>query len=112
MWEDCRYLLLFLECWSFGCECFYEGALLASNIVQILQQHQLVEIDSLRRYLLEKVTHVIGGFGKAPGEIPGEYLRPLNSRRSSEKHDTLTSGKTYCIPISALPHWHYTMSPA
>jgi len=30
----------------------------------------LVDIDSLRRYLLGKVTHMIGGFAKGPKELP------------------------------------------
>ncbi|KAJ9498128.1 geranylgeranyl transferase type-1 subunit beta [Exophiala xenobiotica] len=37
---------------------------------KILQQHELVDIQALRRYLLEKVAHMIGGFAKAPGELP------------------------------------------
>ncbi|KIW30248.1 uncharacterized protein PV07_06005 [Cladophialophora immunda] len=47
------------------CYCFWNVGALA-----ILQQHHLVDVDSLRRYLLGKVTHVIGGFAKGPGELP------------------------------------------
>ncbi|KIX93788.1 uncharacterized protein Z520_10413 [Fonsecaea multimorphosa CBS 102226] len=47
------------------CYCFWNVGALA-----ILQQHHLVEVDSLRRYLLGKVTHMIGGFAKGPGELP------------------------------------------
>ncbi|KIV78133.1 hypothetical protein PV11_09881 [Exophiala sideris] len=47
------------------CYCFWNVGALA-----ILQQHSLVDIDALRRYLLETVVHMIGGFGKAPGELP------------------------------------------
>jgi geranylgeranyl transferase type-1 subunit beta len=31
----------------------------------------------MRRYLLGKVTHIIGGFGKGPGEVPGELAPDL-----------------------------------
>ncbi|KAJ9605162.1 geranylgeranyl transferase type-1 subunit beta [Cladophialophora chaetospira] len=48
------------------CYCFWNVGALA-----ILQQHRLVDIVSLRSYLLGKVTHIIGGFGKGPGELPG-----------------------------------------
>ncbi|KAH0848093.1 geranylgeranyl transferase beta subunit [Fonsecaea pedrosoi] len=48
------------------CYCFWNVGALA----QILQQHHLVDVNSLRRYLLGKVTHVIGGFAKGPGELP------------------------------------------
>ncbi|EXJ81418.1 hypothetical protein A1O3_07710 [Capronia epimyces CBS 606.96] len=47
------------------CYCFWNVGALA-----ILQQHQLVDIEALRRYLLQHVAHLIGGFGKAPGELP------------------------------------------
>ncbi|EXJ75875.1 uncharacterized protein A1O5_00383 [Cladophialophora psammophila CBS 110553] len=47
------------------CYCFWNVGALA-----ILQQHHLVDVDSLRRYLLGKVTHIIGGFAKSPGELP------------------------------------------
>jgi geranylgeranyl transferase type-1 subunit beta len=49
------------------CYCFWNtGALM------ILGQHHLVNVDAVRAYLLGKVTHFIGGFGKGPGELPGE----------------------------------------
>ncbi|KAL2439080.1 hypothetical protein ABEF95_016019 [Exophiala dermatitidis] len=47
------------------CYCFWNVGALA-----ILQQHQLVNVDALRRYLLGHVAHLVGGFGKAPGELP------------------------------------------
>ncbi|OCT54386.1 hypothetical protein CLCR_01002 [Cladophialophora carrionii] len=40
---------------------------------QILRHHHLVDIEAMRRYLLGKVTHIIGGFAKGPGELPGEW---------------------------------------
>ncbi|KIW72169.1 hypothetical protein PV04_00387 [Phialophora macrospora] len=47
------------------CYCFWNVGALA-----ILQQHHLVDTEAMRRYLLGKVTHIIGGFGKGPGEVP------------------------------------------
>ncbi|KIX00467.1 uncharacterized protein Z518_10607 [Rhinocladiella mackenziei CBS 650.93] len=47
------------------CYCFWNVGALA-----ILQQHHLVDVESLRGYLLDKAAHLIGGFGKGPGELP------------------------------------------
>ncbi|EXJ95930.1 hypothetical protein A1O1_01055 [Capronia coronata CBS 617.96] len=65
------------------CYCFWNVGALA-----ILQQHHLVDIEAVRRYLLEHVSHLIGGFGKAPGELPGvlNHIAELSS-----KGDVLTT---------------------
>ncbi|KIW42663.1 uncharacterized protein PV06_06190 [Exophiala oligosperma] len=47
------------------CYCFWNAGALA-----ILQRQHLVDIEALRYYLLGKVAHLIGGFAKAPGELP------------------------------------------
>ncbi len=38
---------------------------------QILNKVHLMDFNANRRYLLEKTQHVVGGFGKLPGEDPG-----------------------------------------
>ncbi|KAL8674693.1 MAG: hypothetical protein Q9168_000925 [Polycauliona sp. 1 TL-2023] len=39
---------------------------------KILDSIHLLDQDALRRYLLEKTQHRIGGFGKLPGDAPGK----------------------------------------
>lgn len=40
---------------------------------QVLNKPQLVDSSSNRRYLLEKTQHIVGGFGKLPGDPPDLY---------------------------------------
>lgn len=44
------------------------------NKPQILNSLHLIDQDALRRYLLTKTQHQIGGFGKLPGDPPGELF--------------------------------------
>jgi prenyltransferase beta subunit len=45
---------------------------------QMLGHSDLINKDGARRFLLEKTQHMIGGFGKTPGNPPGKYvLDPL-----------------------------------
>ncbi|KAL8730429.1 MAG: hypothetical protein Q9166_004067 [cf. Caloplaca sp. 2 TL-2023] len=44
------------------------GSLILLNSLHLLDQ------DALRRYLLEKTQHRIGGFGKLPGDVPGRSM--------------------------------------
>lgn len=39
--------------------------------LQILKKIHLIDFNANRRYLLEKTQHIIGGFGKMPGDPPG-----------------------------------------
>ena len=39
----------------------------------MLNQIHLVDFNANRQYLLEKTQHMIGGFGKLPGDPPGKY---------------------------------------
>ncbi|KAI4133468.1 MAG: hypothetical protein LQ338_000204 [Usnochroma carphineum] len=51
------------------CYAFWAGGSLA-----ILNSLHLIDQDALRRYLLTKTQHQIGGFGKLPGDPPGELF--------------------------------------
>lgn len=31
------------------------------------------DFNAIRHYLLDKTQHMIGGFGKLPGDVPGPY---------------------------------------
>lgn len=39
--------------------------------LKILHRIDLIDSDRLRRYLLGKVQHIVGGFGKGVGDPPG-----------------------------------------
>ncbi|KAF2098546.1 terpenoid cyclases/Protein prenyltransferase [Rhizodiscina lignyota] len=50
------------------CYCFWElGALCA------LHRQHLTDTEACRRYLLDKTQHMVGGFGKVPGDPPDIY---------------------------------------
>lgn len=38
----------------------------------MLDQYSVVDEVRNRRYLLEKTQHLVGGFGKGPGDPPGK----------------------------------------
>ena len=38
----------------------------------MLQKIHLLSFSAIRRYLLEKTQHIVGGFGKLPGDPPGK----------------------------------------
>ncbi|KAI4120567.1 MAG: hypothetical protein LQ347_007075 [Umbilicaria vellea] len=53
------------------CYSFWAGGALA-----ILKKIHLIDFNANRRYLLEKTQHIIGGFGKMPGDPPGKPPLP------------------------------------
>ena len=58
-------------------ECSVDCSLVnPSDLDQILGRLNLMDLGGNRRYLLEKTQHIIGGFGKTPGDPPG----PPNAR--------------------------------
>ncbi|KAL8821803.1 MAG: hypothetical protein Q9223_000215 [Gallowayella weberi] len=50
----------------------------AGGSLTILNSLHLLDQEALRRYLLEKTQHRIGGFGKLPGDVPGRSKQPLS----------------------------------
>lgn len=40
----------------------------------MLDRLYLIDQPGLRSYLLGKTQHIIGGFGKAPDELPGRHV--------------------------------------
>ena len=69
------------------CYCFWAGGTLGvrasqpsqamrirmAKVVQILEKAHFISFDGVRRYLLEKTQHIVGGFGKLPGDPPGKH---------------------------------------
>ena len=55
--------------WSYVIPRHFFGLLLTS--LQMLNQYGVVDETRNRRYLLEKTQHLVGGFGKGPGDPPG-----------------------------------------
>lgn len=50
------------------CYCFW-----AIGALSMLKASHLADKESCRRYLLDKTQHMVGGFGKAPGDPPDIY---------------------------------------
>ncbi|KAL8874687.1 MAG: hypothetical protein Q9174_000027 [Haloplaca sp. 1 TL-2023] len=47
----------------------------AGGSLMMMDSLHLLDMPALRRYLLEKTQHRIGGFGKLPGDAPGVCYR-------------------------------------
>ena len=41
--------------------------------LKMLNREHFQDFDAIRHYLLDKTQHMIGGFGKMPGDTPGQY---------------------------------------
>ncbi|KAL8813458.1 MAG: hypothetical protein Q9200_000255 [Gallowayella weberi] len=62
---------------SFGAEPLEDEtqwAGLTGRCNKILNSLHLLDQEALRRYLLEKTQHRIGGFGKLPGDVPADIM--------------------------------------
>ena len=46
---------------------------LTSGLYKMLNREHLQDFNAIRHYLLDKTQHMIGGFGKLPGDVPGPY---------------------------------------
>lgn len=51
----------------------YHRASADQRPVQMLNREHLQDFNAIRHYLLDKTQHMIGGFGKLPGDVPGPY---------------------------------------
>lgn len=51
---------------------------LTGVLYKMLKREHLQDFNAVRHYLLDKTQHTIGGFGKMPGDVPGQYLPPLS----------------------------------
>ncbi|KAI9695761.1 MAG: hypothetical protein M1820_008433 [Bogoriella megaspora] len=74
--------------------------------LSILNKQQLVDIKASRKYLLDKTQHMIGGFGKMPGDPPDVYhsylgLAVLSLHGESELKDF---DPALCITKDAKRH--------
>ena len=54
--------------------------ILLADPVQMAGHPGLINLDGMRRFLLEQTEHIIGGFGKTPGDPPG--MRRFSDRIS------------------------------
>lgn len=62
----------------------------------MLDRLSLIDVSGNRLYLLEKTQHIIGGFGKGVGELPGKANWLLHC---------LISNRLLSIQISSTPTW-------
>ena len=70
---------------------------------QILNRVYLQDFNGIRRYLLEKTQHMIGGFGKMPGDLPGEScMIGVLVLKSSKR---VMAEQTYYTLITVLLRW-------
>ena len=44
-----------------------------ADTLQVLDKTYLLDSNANRSYLLNKTQHIIGGFGKLPGDPPGKF---------------------------------------
>lgn len=51
----------------------YHGASADQRPAQMLNREHFQDFNAIRHYLLDKTQHMIGGFGKLPGDVPGPY---------------------------------------
>lgn len=76
MQQGSRYVLRLLGRRNTGSE-FLPGLIMARELtsgpVQMLNREHLQDFNAIRHYLLDKTQHMIGGFGKLPGDVPGPY---------------------------------------
>ena len=49
----------------------YHRASANERLLQMLNREHFQDFNAIRHYLLDKTQHVIGGFGKLPGDVPG-----------------------------------------
>ncbi|KAH8693595.1 putative geranylgeranyl transferase beta subunit [Talaromyces proteolyticus] len=90
------------------CYCFW-----VTGALDIVERIALVGSSSLRRYLLEKTQHVIGGFGKTVGETPDIYhaylgmvsLALINEPGLEAADATLCAAARLSQRLEALPWW-------
>ncbi|MCJ1474673.1 hypothetical protein MMC13_003333 [Lambiella insularis] len=83
------------------CYSFWAGGTLG-----ILKKVHLLSYHSIRKYLLEKTQHMIGGFGKMPGDPPDilhSYLG-LAALAVIKEPGLRSIDATLCISVSAREH--------
>ncbi|KAL6716431.1 geranylgeranyl transferase type-1 subunit beta [Lecanora helva] len=64
------------------CYAFWVGGSLG-----ILNKVHLLDFNGIRRYLLEKTQHTIGGFGKMPGDLPVDSPQITLTSHRAELHE-------------------------
>ncbi|QKX62651.1 uncharacterized protein TRUGW13939_09812 [Talaromyces rugulosus] len=90
------------------CYCFW-----VTGALDIIEQLPVINATSLRRYLLEKTQHIIGGFGKSVGEPPDLYhaylgmmaLALINEPGLEAADATLCTGASLSQNLESLPWW-------
>ncbi|KAL8773118.1 MAG: hypothetical protein Q9209_001794 [Squamulea sp. 1 TL-2023] len=75
------------------CYTFWTGGSLA-----MLNSIHLLDQEALRRYLLEKTQHRIGGFGKLAGDVPGRGVNASSIVPSLSRLDIMHS----CLGLAGL----------
>lgn len=90
------------------CYAFWVGGTLG-----ILNREHFQDFNAVRNFLLDKTQHMIGGFGKLPGDPPDllhSYLG-LAALASMHDPDLKSIDPTLCISVSAREHLEKSFRP-
>ena len=128
-------MLRFLGWRNLGSECLPSLVILKQadqRPVQMLNREHFQNFNAIRHYLLDQTQHMIGGFGKLPGDAPGPYLSPpspeclsnvvfrpdilhsslgLAALAAMHDPDLKSIDPTLCISISAREYIEQSFSP-
>ncbi|MCJ1386008.1 Geranylgeranyl transferase type-1 subunit beta [Xylographa soralifera] len=91
------------RCNKFADTCYSWWA--GSTLIMLGKAH-LLSFNAIRRYLLEKTQHIVGGFGKLPGDPPDilhSYLG-LAALAAMKEPGLRSIDPTLCISLSAREH--------
>ncbi|MCJ1439455.1 hypothetical protein MMC27_008849 [Xylographa pallens] len=91
------------RCNKFADTCYSWWA--GSTLIMLKKTH-LLSFNAIRRYLLEKTQHIVGGFGKLPGDPPDilhSYLG-LATLAAMKEPGLRSIDPTLCISVSAREH--------
>lgn len=69
----------------------------------MLNRSSVVDDVRNRRYLLEKTQHLVGGFGKVPGDPPGKAKKRFPQRRIDMLTQSRSSPLMFWPGIALLP---------
>jgi len=70
--------------------------LISTDRFKALHRLELIDAVRLRRYLLGKVQHIVGGFGKGVGDPPGMTGLGLASLALMDESELESLDPTFC----------------
>ena len=74
----------------------------------MLNREHFQDFNATRHYLLDKTQHMIGGFGKLPGDVPGPYI---SKATEAERLSNVKFMQTFYTQVLVLLPWRSCMTP-